>query len=209
VELEKRLRIELADARAAAGELEARLKAEIKAHTQSRAALQGEIIARHTAEQLAANLKERLAEMQTTAAVKQAEAASLSQETAKLAADLAHARLAAYEAQRMAREQEAKLEQVPMLEQKLRGLREKLAGKEEEIQRFASQLQLDQISTEQLTARVRELELDLAGARATADGQLGLAAELRRMLDGYSGNSGNSGNSKPRAQRGGARANKE
>jgi hypothetical protein len=70
-------------------------------------------------------------------------------------------------------------------------------------------LQLDQISTEQLTARVRELELDLAGARATADGQLGLAAELRRMLDGYSGNSGNSGNSKPRAQRGGARANKE
>jgi chromosome segregation ATPase len=206
VELEKRLRIELADARAAAGELEARLKAEIKAHTQSRAALQGEIIARHTAEQLAANLKERLTEMQTTAAVKQAEAASLSQETAKLAADLAHARLAAYEAQRMAREQEAKLEQVPMLEQKLRGLREKLAGKEEEIQRFASQLQLDQTSAEQLTARVRELELDLAGARATADGQLGLAAELRRMLDGYSGNSGNS---KPRAQRGGARANKE
>jgi chromosome segregation ATPase len=93
-----------------------------------------------------------------------------------------------------------------MLEQKLRGLREKLAGKEEEIQRFASQLQLDQTSAEQLTARVRELELDLAGARATADGQLGLAAELRRMLDGYSGNSGNS---KPRAQRGGARANKE
>ena len=203
VHIEKRLRQELADVRAAAGELDARLKAEIKAHLQTRAALQGEVIVRHTAEQLATNLKERLTEMQTSAAVKQAEAASLSQEAARLAADLAHARLAAYEAQRMAREQEAKLEQVPILEQKLRGLREKLAGKEDEIQRFASQLQLDQASTEQLTARVRELELDLAGARATADGQLGLAAELRRMLDGYSGNS------KPRAQRGGARTDKE
>jgi chromosome segregation ATPase len=203
VHIEKRLRQERADVRAAAGELDARLKAEIKAHLQTRAALQGEVIVRHTAEQLATNLKERLTEMQTSAAVKQAEAASLSQEAARLAADLAHARLAAYEAQRMAREQEAKLEQVPILEQKLRGLREKLAGKEDEIQRFASQLQLDQASTEQLTARVRELELDLAGARATADGQLGLAAELRRMLDGYSGNS------KPRAQRGGARTDKE
>lgn len=203
VEVEKRLRLELADARASAGELDVRLKSEIKAHTQNRAALQGEVIARHTAEQLAANLKERLTEMQTTAAVKQAEAASLSQEAAKLAADLAHARLAAYEAQRLAREQDAKLEQVPILEQKLRGLREKLAGKEEDIQRFASQLRLGLTSAEQLTARVRELELDLAGARATADGQLGLAAELRRMLDGYSGSS------KPRTARGTTRAKKE
>jgi chromosome segregation ATPase len=202
-EVGARLRQELADARAAAGELDARLKAEIKAHTQTRASLQGEVIARHTAEQLTANLKERVTEIQTASAVKQAEAASLSQEAAKLAADLAHARLAAYEAQRLAREQEAKLEQVPILEQKLRGLREKLAGKEEEIQRFAKQLQLDQTSFEQLTVRVRELELDLAGARATADGQLGLAAELRRMLDGYGGSS------KPRTARGTTRANKE
>lgn len=79
----------------------------------------------------------------------QAEATRLNQDNAKLVADLAHARLAAYDAQRVAREQEARMDL--------------------------------------LKGKVRELELELAGARAVTDGQQGLAAELRRMLDGHGG----------------------
>jgi chromosome segregation ATPase len=85
--------------------------------------------------------------LQQAGAAAQAEATRLNQDNAKLVADLAHARLAAYDAQRVAREQDAKMEL--------------------------------------LNGRVRELELELAGARAVTDGQQGLAAELRRMLDGH------------------------
>lgn len=87
--------------------------------------------------------------LQQAAAAAQAETTRLNQDNAKLVADLAHARLAAYDAQRVAREQDAKMEL--------------------------------------LNAQVRELELDLAGARAITDGHQGLAAELRRMLDGHGG----------------------
>ncbi|CAN7329874.1 DNA-binding protein [Pseudoduganella sp. LjRoot289] len=87
--------------------------------------------------------------LQQLGATAQAEATRLNQDNAKLVADLAHARLAAYDAQRVAREQDAKIEL--------------------------------------LNAQVRELELELAGARAITDGQQGLAAELRRMLDGHGG----------------------
>jgi hypothetical protein len=51
----------------------------------------------------------------------------LNQKGAKLVADLSHARLAVYEAQRLSREQEAKLEQIPALERKLHGVEEKSA----------------------------------------------------------------------------------
>lgn len=87
--------------------------------------------------------------LQQASAAAQAEATRLNQDNAKLVADLAHARLAAYDAQRVAREQDAKMDL--------------------------------------LNAQVRELELDLAGARAMTDGQQGLAAELRRMLEGHGG----------------------
>lgn len=87
--------------------------------------------------------------LQQSGTAAQAEATRLNQDNAKLVADLAHARLAAYDAQRVAREQESRIAL--------------------------------------LNGKVRELELELAGARALTEGQQGLAAELRRMLDGHGG----------------------
>ena len=104
-----------------------------------------EALRRH--EQQNQQSQEDIRKLQQAAAATQADASRLNQDNAKLVADLAHARLAAYDAQRVAREQDAKMEL--------------------------------------LHARVRELELELAGARAVTDGQQGLAAELRRMLEGH------------------------
>lgn len=109
----------------------------------------------------------------------------MNQEGAKLVADLSHARLALYEAQRLAREQEAKLEQIPALERQLHGAQEKAADKDGRIEQLNQQLLATNASGEQLAGKVRELEIALAGARATTDGQLGLAAELRRLLDSH------------------------
>ena len=142
-----RLEGELSQARAEAADLQARLNKESAAHGQVRAQLQSEVLARHKAEQQVDHLTERrehvqaeLRKAQQALALKQEELARANQEAAKAATELAHARVAAYEAQRVAREQEAKLE------------------------------------------RMREMELELARVRAAAEGQAGLVAELRTML---------------------------
>jgi hypothetical protein len=83
------------------------------------------------------------------------------------------------------REQEAKLEQIPALERKLHGAEEKSADKDDRIEQLSHQLEAANVNGEQLAGKVHELEIALAGARATADGQLGLAAELRRLLDSH------------------------
>jgi chromosome segregation ATPase len=135
----------------------------------------------HQVQQLQAELRQA----QQAALVKQEEVTKLNQEGAKLVADLSHARLAVYEAQRLAREQEAKLEQIPALERKLHGTEEKSSDKDGRINQLARQLEASNANGEQLAEKVHELEIALAGVRATADGQLGLAAELRRLLDSH------------------------
>lgn len=135
----------------------------------------------HQIQQLQAELRQA----QQAMAVKQEEVIKLNQEGAKLAADLSHARLAVYEAQRLAREQEGKLEQIPLLEQKLHEVQEKSADKDARIENLDHQLRSANANREQLAGKVHDLELALATARATADGQLGLAAELRRLLDNH------------------------
>lgn len=127
----------------------AQARAEAAGHAQTRAQLQAETLARHKAEQQVDHLTERrehvqaeLRKAQQALALKQEELARANQEAAKAAAELAHARVAAYDAQRLAREQEARL------------------------------------------AQMREMELELARTRAAADGQAGLVAELRSMLQG-------------------------
>jgi len=135
----------------------------------------------HQVQQLQADLRQA----QQAAAIKQEEVTKMNQEGAKLVADLSHARLAVYDAQRLVREQAAKLEQIPALERKLHVAQEKFADKDGRIEQLNHQLQAANANGEQLAGKVRELEIALAGARATADGQLGLAAELRRLLDGH------------------------
>jgi chromosome segregation ATPase len=135
----------------------------------------------HQVQQLQAEVRQA----QQAAAVKQDEITRLNQEGAKLVADLSHASLAVYEAQRLAREQVAKLEQIPRLEQKLHRAQEKSADKDTRIEHLSQQLHSAETNSEQLVGKVHELELALAAARATEDGQLGLAAEFRRMLDEY------------------------
>jgi chromosome segregation ATPase len=127
----------------------AQARAEAAAHAQTRAQLQSETLARHKAEQQVDHLTERrehvqaeLRKAQQALALKQEELARANQEAAKAAAELAHARVAAYDAQRLAREQEARL------------------------------------------AQMRDMELELARTRAAAEGQAGLVAELRNMLQG-------------------------
>lgn len=144
-----RLEGELSQARAEAADLQARLSKESAAHGQVRAQLQSEVLARHKAEQQVDHLTERrehvqaeLRKAQQALALRQEELARAQQEAAKSAAELAHARVAAYDAQRQAREQEARIEQM------------------------------------------RETELELARARAALDGQSGLLAELRSMMQG-------------------------
>jgi chromosome segregation ATPase len=88
------------------------------------------------------HVQAELRKAQQALALKQEELARAQQDAAKAGAELAHARVAAYDAQRQAREQEARLEQM------------------------------------------RETELELARARATLEGQSGLVAQLRDMLDG-------------------------
>ncbi|KQV82468.1 hypothetical protein ASD15_10620 [Massilia sp. Root351] len=148
---EERARLDngLVQARAEAADLHARLNAEIAGHAQARAQLQTETLARHKAEQQVEHLTERrehvqaeLRKAQQALVLKQEELARANQEAAKAATELAHARVAAYDAQRLAREQEARLGQM------------------------------------------REMELELARSRAAADGQAGLVAELRGMLQG-------------------------
>lgn len=243
-EHEKQLNKELADAMARIAQTEAALERESEAHQATRQAREAEAIARHTAEQHVADLKERLAENEAhrasledkhnharqalehyrqaakeqreqeqrrhehqvqqvqaelrqanqAAAVKAEEAARLNQEGAKLVSDLAHARLAAYESQRLAREQEAKLEQIPALERQLHGAQEKTAAQETHLAQREQQLQAASAEGERLGRQVHELEVALAAARANADGQLGLAAELRRLLDSHGAQaSGNRG----------------
>lgn len=127
----------------------AQARAEAAGHAQTRAQLHAETLARHKAEQQVEHLTERrehvqaeLRKAQQALALKQEELARVNQDAAKAAADLAHARVAAYDAQRLAREQEARLGQM------------------------------------------REMELELARTRAAAEGQAGLVAQLRDMLNG-------------------------
>lgn len=137
----------------------------------------------HQVQQVQAEL--RLA--QHAAAAKQEDVTRLNQEGTKLVADLSHARLAVYEAQRIGREQATKLEQASIFEQKLFAQQEKCADKDAQIAELSRQLQAVSADGERLTAKMHELEIALAAARAISDGQHGLAAELRRMLDGYAG----------------------
>jgi chromosome segregation ATPase len=131
-------------------------------------------------------LQAELRQAQQAAAIKQEEVTKLNQESVKLAAELSHSRHALYEAQRLAREQEAKLERMPVLDQKLHTALEKSGEKDARIEQLNSQLQASDANGAQLTSKIHELEIALAGARAMADGQQGLAAELRQMLDNHS-----------------------
>lgn len=97
-------------------------------------------------------------------------------------------RLAENEAHRASLEDKhnhARLEHIPALERKLHGAQEKSTEKDGRIEQLNHQLQAANANGKQLAGKVHELEIALAGARATADGRLGLAAELRRLLDSH------------------------
>lgn len=155
-------------------------------------------------EQQVQQLQAEIRQLQQTAALKQDEVTRLNQDGALLVADLSHARQTTYEAQQTVRRQETRIEQISVLEQQRQGLQDKLADKDSEALRMADQLNVAQTRGEQLAERVRELELELAGARATAEGQQSLAAELYRLLNEH----GESGKSRTR-RHGAAPAGKE
>jgi chromosome segregation ATPase len=130
-----RMKSELAQARTEAAELRSRLDAASVAQGRLRAQLQSEVLARHKAEQQVEHLTERrehvqaeLRKAQQALALKQEELARVQQDAAKAATELAHARVAAYDAQRQAREQEARLEQMRETELELARARATLEG---------------------------------------------------------------------------------
>lgn len=132
----------------------------------------------HQLQQLQAELRQA----QQANLGKQEEVIQLNQDGAKLVGELSQARIALYDAQRLAREQATKLEFIPAMEQKLRAATERLDEKQGVIDDLTTQLRGAEMLGQELSNKVQRLEVELAGARANADGQLGLAAELRRLM---------------------------
>ena len=202
-------------------------------HAKTRAALQAEIVIRHTAEQQVTDLKERLAEneqhrksledkhthardalehyrqsvkdqrdqdqrrhelqvqqvqaehrqQQQALVAKQDEVTRLNQEGARLVAELSHTKQSLYEQLSQGRRLEQKLEQQQSLHQHADDLERQLASKIAESELLAERLKAVDAQLAPASARVRELELQLAEVTARALAQEQIESQLRVYLD--------------------------
>lgn len=222
------------------------------AHGETRVALQDEAIARHTAEQEAAGLRERLAEndrhllsleekhkharealehyrhsvkeqrdqeqrrheqqmqqmqaeirmLQQGQVVKQGDVTRLNLEGARLVADLSHAQQVLYEEQSRGRQLAQQLATHQEAAQQANVLANELAGKVVHAQVLREQLAASSAQGEASSSLVRELELELAAARATLSSQQELVTELRAHLvtQKWKAKGAEGANSKPEVQ---------
>lgn len=227
------LQNDLAATRETLQTLEARMHSEAADHAKTRAALQAEIVIRHTAEQQVTDLKERLAEneqhrksledkhthardalehyrqsvkdqrdqdqrrhelqvqqvqaehrqQQQALVAKQDEVTRLNQEGARLVAELSHTKQSLYEQLSQGRRLEQKLEQQQSLHQHADDLERQLASKIAESELLAERLKAVDAQLAPASARVRELELQLAEVTARALAQEQIESQLRVYLD--------------------------
>ncbi len=229
----RQLQHDLISTREAIQTLEARIHSEAAGHANTRAVLQTETVARHTAEQQVADLKDRLAENeqhrksleekhthardalehyrqsvkgqrdqdqrrhelqvqqiqaelrqhQVALAGKQEEVTRLNQEGARLVLELSHTKQSLYEQLTQGRKLERKIEQLQSLQQHTGDLERQLASKIAEAELLAERLKEVDTRLAPVSARVRELELQLAEANARALAQEQIGEQLRVYLD--------------------------
>lgn len=204
---EARLELErqLAAAREASDNLQDRLHAEAQAHGDTRAAVQAETGARHTAEQQSTDLKDRLAEnerrherqlqqartelrqqqqtQQLALRTSQDEAAKLAQECSRLGLELSHTKQALYEQLTNGRKLEQKIEQLQSAQRHAGDLERQLISKTAEAELLSEQLKAADAPLEAARAKARDFELLLAQANAKIQAQEQIGEQLRAYVD--------------------------
>jgi len=134
-------------------------------------------------EQQIQHLQAELRATQQTIIVKQEDVTRLNQEGARLVADLSHARSALHEEQERSRQLAHRLEALPAAEQHAARLEAQLADKEARLADVTARLQEGTAQVAALNAQVRDLQLDLAAAKAGVTAQQDIVAALRADLD--------------------------
>lgn len=186
----QRLENELAAAQESGRNLETRLQAEMAGHAKTRAALQAETVARHTAGQQVTDLKDRLEQAKTelrqqqlAVRGKQDEITKLNQEGARLVLELSHTKQSLYEQLTNGRKLEQKIEQLQSAHLHTGDLERQLVGKTAEAEVLGEQLKAAEAQLEPARARAREFELLLAQANAKIQAQEQIGEQLQAYLD--------------------------
>ena len=186
----QQLENELLAAREAARSLEARQQSEIAGHANTHATLQTETVARRTAAQQVADLKDRLEQtklelrqQQLAARGKQDEVAKLNQEGARLVLELSHTKQSLYEQLTNGRKLEQKIEQLQSAHLHTGDLQRQLVSKIAEAEVLSEQLKAAEAQLEPAKARAREFELLLAQANAKVQAQDQIGVQLQAYLD--------------------------
>jgi len=186
----QQLENELLAAREVARSLEARLQSEIAGHAKTHAALQTETVARRTAVQQVADLKERLEQaqlelrqQQLAVRGKQDEVAKLNQEGARLVLELSHTKQSLYEQLTNGRKLEQKIEQLQSAHLHTGDLQRQLVSKIAEAEVLSEQLKAAEAQLEPAKAQAREFELLLAQANAKVQAQDQIGEQLQAYLD--------------------------
>ena len=186
----RQLQSELLASQEAARGLEERLQNEIAGHAKTRAALQSETVARHTAGQQVTDLKDRLEQaklelrqQQLAVRGKQDEVAKLTQEGARLVLELSHTKQSLYEQLTNGRKLEQKIEQLQAAHLHSGDLQRQLVSKIAEAEVLTEQLKAAEAQIEPAKARLRKFELLLAQANAKVQAQDQIGEQLQAYLD--------------------------
>ena len=182
----QRLETELRAAREAAP----RLRTEAAGHAKTRNALQAETVARHTAVQQVADLKDRLEQakaelrqQQLATRGKQDEVTKLNQENARVVLELSHTKQSLYEQLTNGRKLEQKIEQLQSAHLHSGDLERQLVGKIAQAEVLGEQLKAAEAQLEPAKARAREFELLLAQANAKVQAQGQIGEQVQAYLD--------------------------
>ncbi|USX24211.1 DNA-binding protein [Oxalobacteraceae bacterium OTU3CINTB1] len=186
----QQLEKDLQAARQANDSLETRLQSEMTGHAKTRAALQAETVARHTAGQQVTDLKDRLEQtkievrqQQLAVRGKQDEISKLNQEGARLVLELSHTKQSLYEQLTNGRKLEQKIEQLQAAHVQTGDLERQLVSKMAEAEVLSEQLKAAEAQLEPAKAKAREFELLLAQANAKAEAQDQIGEQMQAYLD--------------------------
>jgi chromosome segregation ATPase len=134
-------------------------------------------------EQQLQQIQADLRQHQLAVAAKQDEVTRLNQEGVRLVSELAHTKQSLYEQLTQGRKLEQKLEQLQSLQLHASDIERQLASKTAEVELMAEQLKEAGNLAAPATARIRDLELQLAEANAQARSHEQIGDQLRAYLD--------------------------
>lgn len=147
-------------------------------------------------EQQVQQVQAELRQHQLAVAAKQDEVTRLNQEGVRLVSELAHTKQSLYEQLTQGRKLEQKLEQLQSLQLHANDIERQLASKTAEVELMAEQLKEAGNLAAPATARIRELELQLAEANAQARSHEQIGDQLRAYLDKLASGQGTSASKK-------------